>query len=152
MNRQASIQKAFSLANIAMRMVESAEHTSYIKKTKGKGYCVKSKDSPDWSGGCYPTKGEAQKRLNQVEMFKHMKGKKKKGAEEVTDPGPGRRQQQRLRRPDCPWADVEFDEYFNPGPGGPRGRGPGRGRGQGRGDVNIEEVNIEIEDEDQDED
>lgn len=78
MNRQASISKAFSLASIAMRIVESAEHTSYIKKEKGKGYCVKSKDSPDWSGGCYPTKGEAKKRLQQVEMFKSMKKKGKK--------------------------------------------------------------------------
>jgi hypothetical protein len=136
MNRQASIQKAFSLANIAMRIVEASEkRTAYIKKEKGK-WCVKSPNNPKWSGGCYDTKAEAEKRLGQVEMFKHMK----KGAEEVTDPGPGRRRQQRLRRPDCPWADVEFDEEFNPGPGGPRGRG--------LGDVNIEELDIEIEDDD----
>jgi len=49
------------------------EQQGYIKKTKGKGYCVKSEKSPSWNGGCYETKGEAKKRLNQVEMFKHMK-------------------------------------------------------------------------------
>jgi hypothetical protein len=54
------------------------EKESYIKKEKGKGHCVKSEKNPDWSGGCYPTKGEAKKRLQQVEMFKHMKGKGKK--------------------------------------------------------------------------
>jgi len=49
------------------------EQVSYIKHEKGKGYCVKSPKNKDWSGGCYPSKGEAEKRLNQVEMFKHMK-------------------------------------------------------------------------------
>jgi hypothetical protein len=47
--------------------------TSYVKKTKGKGYCVKSEHNPDWSGGCYPTKAEANKRLEQVEAAKHAK-------------------------------------------------------------------------------
>lgn len=45
--------------------------TGVVRKEKGKGYCVKSEKNPDWSGGCYPTKGEAEKRLNQVEYFKH---------------------------------------------------------------------------------
>jgi hypothetical protein len=36
-------------------------------------YCVKSENSPAWSGGCYDTKGEAEDRLKQVEMHKHMK-------------------------------------------------------------------------------
>ena len=49
------------------------EQVSYIKHEKGKGYCVKSPKNKDWNGGCYPSKGEAEKRLNQVEMFKHMK-------------------------------------------------------------------------------
>jgi hypothetical protein len=49
------------------------EQVSYIKHEKGKGYCVKSPKNKDWSGGCYPSEGEAKKRLNQVEMFKHMK-------------------------------------------------------------------------------
>lgn len=51
----------------------SFEQTGVIKKIKGKGYCVKSPKNSDWSGGCYPTKAEAEKRLRQVEMFKHMK-------------------------------------------------------------------------------
>ncbi len=50
------------------------EQQSYVKKTPGKGYCVKSEKNPDWSGGCYPSKGEAKDRLKQVEKFKHMKG------------------------------------------------------------------------------
>jgi hypothetical protein len=49
----------------------AAERTSYIKKEKGK-YCVKSEKNSKWSGGCYDTKAEAEKRLSQVEMFKHM--------------------------------------------------------------------------------
>ena len=44
-----------------------------IRKEKGKGYCVKSPNNPDWNGGCYPSKGEAEKRLEQVEYFKHNK-------------------------------------------------------------------------------
>ncbi len=51
------------------------EQTGVVKKVPGKGYCVKSEKHPDWSGGCYPSKAKAKKRLNQVEMFKHMKGK-----------------------------------------------------------------------------
>jgi hypothetical protein len=58
----------------ALQEQESAmERTSYIKKVPGKGYCVKSRKNPRWNGGCYPTKEQAQKRLSQVEMFKHMK-------------------------------------------------------------------------------
>jgi hypothetical protein len=49
------------------------EQVGYVKHEKGKGYCVKSEKNSDWSGGCYPSEGEAKKRLNQVEMFKHMK-------------------------------------------------------------------------------
>jgi len=43
-----------------------------IKKEKGQ-YCVRSPKNPDWNGGCYPTKEEAEKRLKQVEFFKHKK-------------------------------------------------------------------------------
>src|SRR5512135_2244164 len=50
------------------------EQVGYIKHEKGKGYCVKSEHNKDWSGGCYPSHGEAEKRLKQVEKFKHMKG------------------------------------------------------------------------------
>lgn len=52
--------------------VAQSEHQGFIKHVKGKGYCVKSPKNPDWSGGCYPTKAEAEKRLSQVEAFKHM--------------------------------------------------------------------------------
>jgi hypothetical protein len=46
------------------------EHLSVIKKEKGQ-YCVRSPNSPDWNGGCFDSKGEAEKRLKQVEYFKH---------------------------------------------------------------------------------
>jgi len=49
----------------------SQEKESIIRKTPGKGYCVKSEDNPDWSGGCFPSKSEAKDRLKQVEYFKH---------------------------------------------------------------------------------
>ena len=49
------------------------EQVGYVKHEKGKGYCVKSEKNSDWNGGCYPSKSEAEGRLNQVEMFKHMK-------------------------------------------------------------------------------
>jgi len=54
-------------------VVSQQEETGVVRKTPGKGYCVKSEKNPDWSGGCYPTKGEADDRLKQVEKFKHMK-------------------------------------------------------------------------------
>lgn len=43
---------------------------SYIKKENGK-YCVRSEDNPDWNGGCYDTKEEAEERLREVEYFKN---------------------------------------------------------------------------------
>jgi hypothetical protein len=49
-----------------------------IRKEKGE-YCVRSPDNPDWSGGCYPTKEEAKKRLQQVEFFKHKKAYEPEG-------------------------------------------------------------------------
>ena len=55
-------------------VVSQQEETGIVKKTPGKGYCVKSENNSDWSGGCYPTKGEANKRLEQVEAAKHAKG------------------------------------------------------------------------------
>ena len=57
------------LSTVATRVSQHVK-TSYIKHEKGKGYCVKSEKNPDWSGGCFPTKGEAEKRLNEVEYFK----------------------------------------------------------------------------------
>lgn len=49
---------------VALRYLEAV-----IKKEDGE-FCVRSPDNKDWSGGCYETKGEAEKRLNQVEYFK----------------------------------------------------------------------------------
>lgn len=54
-------------------IVSQRDQTGVIRKTPGKGYCVKSEHNPDWSGGCYPTMGEAKKRLEQVEAIKHVK-------------------------------------------------------------------------------
>ncbi|HED38639.1 MAG TPA: hypothetical protein ENI76_10420 [Ignavibacteria bacterium] len=84
--RKANISKAFRMADIALRIASiddesdpsgseqtSAEmHIGYIQH-KGDKWCVKSHNNKDWSGGCYDTKHEAEKRLKQVEMFKHMK-------------------------------------------------------------------------------
>ena len=44
--------------------------TAVIREENGK-YCVRSPNNPDWNGGCYDTKGEAEKRLSEVEYFKH---------------------------------------------------------------------------------
>lgn len=49
---------------------------AYIKKIQEDGktkYEVKSESNPDWSGGKYDTKEEAEDRLRQVEFFKHNK-------------------------------------------------------------------------------
>jgi len=59
------------------------QRVSYIKKHGPGEYEVKSEKNPDWSGGTYKTKAEAEKRLQQVEMFKSLtkrgiKGKPKK--------------------------------------------------------------------------
>lgn len=48
----------------------SAEATAVIRK-EGNEWCVRSPDNPTWNGGCYDTKEKAEKRLRQVEFFKH---------------------------------------------------------------------------------
>jgi len=48
--------------------------TAYIEKLDNGKYEVKSKDNPDWSGGTYDTKEEAEARLKQCEQFSHMEG------------------------------------------------------------------------------
>jgi hypothetical protein len=53
------------VARIVARFKEAV-----IRKEKGE-FCVRSPDNPDWSGGCYPSEGEAEKRLEQVEWFKN---------------------------------------------------------------------------------
>lgn len=47
--------------------------TAVIRKDGGKSrpYCIYSKTGKKL--GCYPTKKQAEKRLSQIEMFKHMK-------------------------------------------------------------------------------
>jgi len=40
-----------------------------IRKEKGE-YCVRSPNNPDWNGGCYKSKAEAEARLKQIEFFK----------------------------------------------------------------------------------
>lgn len=40
-------------------------------RKRGKRWCVLSEHNPDWSGGCYRTKKEAEARLRQVERAKH---------------------------------------------------------------------------------
>lgn len=50
----------------------SSERSAIIRKTPGKNeWCVKAKSGK--SMGCYNSKAKAKKRLQQVEMFKHMK-------------------------------------------------------------------------------
>jgi hypothetical protein len=56
------------------RSGDPTEHTSIIRKTPDKEeWCVRSEKNPDWSGGCYPSKAQAEQRLKNVEMFKHIK-------------------------------------------------------------------------------
>ena len=53
---------------------------AYIQPTKEKGktkYKVKSEKNPNWSGGVFSSPAAAKKRLAEVEMFKHMKKRKK---------------------------------------------------------------------------
>lgn len=58
----------------AIRVAESIE-TGVIRKRDDE-YCVESEKNPEWSGGCYPSKEKAEKRLQQVEMWKSLKSKK----------------------------------------------------------------------------
>jgi len=65
-----------SLEEIALK-VAGLERSAIVVKTPNKDeWCVKSEKNPDWSGGCYSSKEEAEKRLKEIEMFKHMKKKK----------------------------------------------------------------------------
>lgn len=78
-NRMSSNQDDILLKYLKYELIEHAKSTKisgvksvgYVKKIPGKGYCVKSKKNPDWNGGCYKTKAEAEKRLRQIEFFKH---------------------------------------------------------------------------------
>ena len=57
--------------HLGSESISGTQEQGVVRKTPGKGYCVKSEDNSDWSGGCYPTKSEAKDRLKQVEYFKH---------------------------------------------------------------------------------
>lgn len=56
------------LRNAADRVLESA---SAVIRKKGNEYCIYSKTGKGL--GCYPSKKQAQDRLDQIEMHKHMK-------------------------------------------------------------------------------
>jgi len=61
--------------------VANINKEAYIEQVKQKGntkYVVRSEKNPDWKGGTFSSKDAAKKRLQQVEMFKHMKDKRKK--------------------------------------------------------------------------
>lgn len=60
-------------ANIPDVEASDNEVAGVIRKENGK-YCVRSPNNPDWNGGCYGSKGAAEKRLKQVEFFKHKGG------------------------------------------------------------------------------
>jgi len=65
---------------------KTSTKTARIEERKGE-YCVIAESGR--SMGCYSTKPEAEKRLDQVEMFKHMKGKKAQLTEQDPDYIPG---------------------------------------------------------------
>lgn len=58
---------------VAFEFEAAMLQTAVIRKEKGK-YCVRSPNNPDWNGGCYDSKGEAEKRLSEVEYFKRQAG------------------------------------------------------------------------------
>jgi len=64
-----AVYDALDRAEMLKEATVSDEVTSVIRKEKGQ-YCVRSPNNPDWNGGCYDSKGEAEKRLKQVEFFK----------------------------------------------------------------------------------
>jgi len=68
-----------SVLNLLTKYAEISK-SAYIKPIKMNGktkYKVKSEKNDNWNGGTYSTKEEAKERLAEVEMFKHMKQKKK---------------------------------------------------------------------------
>lgn len=71
-------KEADNITSILETICKIAEMSkvAYIKKIKQNGktkYQVKSKKNPEWNGGIFSNKEEAEKRLSEVEMFKHMK-------------------------------------------------------------------------------
>lgn len=56
--------------SLTLKVASRFLKTAVIREEGGK-FCVRSPNNPDWNGGCYDTKGEAKKRLQEVEYFKH---------------------------------------------------------------------------------
>ena len=76
--------------NCGKIITSSLNKIAIIVEENGK-FCVRSPKNKKWNGGCFSTRAAAEKRLAEVEVFKHMKGgsKKpfsKKAAEVLTDP------------------------------------------------------------------
>jgi len=61
----------------------ASDYAAYVKKTPGGKYEVKSESNPDWSGGTYDSKEAAEKRLQQVEFFKHKKSEVEETIEKI---------------------------------------------------------------------
>ena len=74
------MNKYLQIANRIIAGTVLNPRVAYIKKHGPHKYEVKSKNNPEWSGGTYKTRAEAEERLQQVEMFKSMtqSGTKKK--------------------------------------------------------------------------
>lgn len=76
-------KEADELTSILDLLTKIAEvnKEAYIQSTKQDGktkYKVKSEKNPNWNGGIYSSRSAAEKRLAEVEMFKHMKKNRKK--------------------------------------------------------------------------
>lgn len=56
-----------------MEMEGSLNKIAIIVEENGK-FCVRSPKNKKWNGGCFYTRAAAEKRLAEVEAFKHMKG------------------------------------------------------------------------------
>lgn len=60
-------------------VVSGSVRIAYIEKLGPKKYKVRSENNPKWSGGTYDSRVKAEKRLQQIEMFKSMAKSGKSG-------------------------------------------------------------------------
>lgn len=68
------------VAEINEEAVAEISKEAYISTSKSDGktkYTVRSEKNPNWRGGTYSSRAAAEKRLAEVEMFKHMKKRRK---------------------------------------------------------------------------
>ncbi|MFZ4795847.1 MAG: hypothetical protein ACOYMA_00040 [Bacteroidia bacterium] len=77
-DKRSLVKEADELSDIIGFLAKFAEinKEAYIQTIKSNGktkYVVKSEKNPDWKGGTYSSKSAAEKRLAEVEMFKHIK-------------------------------------------------------------------------------